>query len=37
MIADGLSPHCDHAALAPRVTQWRTQFSGVHFTYDAPR
>jgi glycine hydroxymethyltransferase len=37
MIADGLNPHCDHAALAPRVTQWRAQFSGVHFTYDAPR
>jgi glycine hydroxymethyltransferase len=36
LIADGLDPQCDHAALATRVTQWRAQFSGVHFTLDAP-
>jgi glycine hydroxymethyltransferase len=32
LIADGLDPDCDHIELAPRVTQWRAQFSGVHFT-----
>ena len=32
LIADGLDPDCDHVALAHRVTQWRAQFSGVHFT-----
>jgi glycine hydroxymethyltransferase len=37
LIAAGLDPHCDHAALAPRVTQWRARFSGVHFTLDTPR
>jgi glycine hydroxymethyltransferase len=37
LIADGLDPQCDHAALATRVTQWRAQFSGEHFTLDATR
>ena len=32
LIADGLDPDCDHPALASRVTEWRAQFSGVHFT-----
>jgi glycine hydroxymethyltransferase len=32
LIADGLNPDCDHVALAHYVTQWRAQFSGVHFT-----
>jgi glycine hydroxymethyltransferase len=32
LIADGLDADCDHLALASRVTEWRTQFSGVHFT-----
>jgi glycine hydroxymethyltransferase len=32
LIADGLDPDCDHLELASRVTQWRAQFSGVHFT-----
>lgn len=36
LIADGLDQQCDHAALATRVTRWRAQFSGVHFTLDAP-
>jgi hypothetical protein len=32
LIDDGLGPNCDHLALASRVTEWRAQFSGVHFT-----
>jgi glycine hydroxymethyltransferase len=32
LIADSLDPDCDRLALASRVTQWRSQFSGVHFT-----
>jgi glycine hydroxymethyltransferase len=32
LIADGLDPDCYHIELAPRVTQLRAQFSGVHFT-----
>lgn len=32
LIADALSPGCDSKAIAARVTQWRSQFSGVHFT-----
>jgi glycine hydroxymethyltransferase len=32
LIADGLDPDRDHLELASRVTQWRAQFSGVHFT-----
>jgi glycine hydroxymethyltransferase len=32
LIADGLDPDCDRVALAHRVTRWRAQFSGVHFT-----
>jgi glycine hydroxymethyltransferase len=32
LIADGLDPDSDRLALARRVTHWRSQFSGVHFT-----
>jgi glycine hydroxymethyltransferase len=32
LIADALTPGADPTALAPRVTQWRSTFSGVHFT-----
>jgi glycine hydroxymethyltransferase len=32
LVADGLDPDCDRLELASRVTQWRAQFSGVHFT-----
>jgi glycine hydroxymethyltransferase len=32
LIADALAPGADPAAVAPRVTQWRSAFSGVHFT-----
>ena len=32
LIAEGLSPGCDHDDLATRVTRWRSRFSGVHFT-----
>ncbi len=32
LIADGLSRELDPAAVAHQVTEWRSQFSGVHFT-----
>jgi glycine hydroxymethyltransferase len=32
LIADGLESNCEHLSLASRVTEWRAQFSGVHFT-----
>ncbi len=32
LVADALSPRTDPATVAPRVTQWRSAFSGVHFT-----
>ena len=32
LIADGLAPEADLNSVATRVTQWRTRFSGVHFT-----
>jgi len=32
LIAEGLSPDADVAAVAMRVSSWRTRFSGVHFT-----
>jgi glycine hydroxymethyltransferase len=32
LIADALTPGADPTALAPRVTQWRSTFSDVHFT-----
>lgn len=32
LIADALTPGADPTALALRVTQWRSTFSGVHFT-----
>ncbi len=32
LIADGLRDGTDPATVAPRVTEWRSQFSGVHFT-----
>jgi len=32
MIADGLAPDADPSGVATRVAQWRTHFSGVHFT-----
>nr|BFE82175.1 hypothetical protein GCM10020093_047760 [Planobispora longispora] len=35
-IARALDPATDPAAVAPEVTEWRGQFSGVHFTADNP-
>ena len=32
LIADALAPGASPLAVAPRVTQWRSTFSGVHFT-----
>ena len=32
LIAAGLSLDVDPADVAPRVTRWRSRFSGVHFT-----
>ena len=32
LVADALSPRTDPTTVAPRVTQWRSAFSGVHFT-----
>jgi glycine hydroxymethyltransferase len=32
LIADGLAPDADLMGVATRVTRWRTQFAGVHFT-----
>ena len=32
LIAAGLAPNADLVGVATRVTQWRTRFSGVHFT-----
>ena len=32
LIADALTPGADPTAVAARVTQWRSTFSGVHFT-----
>jgi glycine hydroxymethyltransferase len=32
MIADGLAPDADPSGVAIRVAQWRSHFSGVHFT-----
>jgi hypothetical protein len=32
MIADGLAPDADPPGVAIRVAQWRSHFSGVHFT-----
>ncbi|GGS96963.1 serine hydroxymethyltransferase [Planobispora rosea] len=36
LIARALDPGTDPAAVAPEVTEWRGQFSGVHFTADTP-
>lgn len=36
-IARGLDPDASPAEVAPDVTAWRKQFSGVHFTADNPR
>ena len=33
-IARGLDPAVDPASVAPEVTEWRAQFSGIHFTAD---
>ncbi|MBP2326230.1 glycine hydroxymethyltransferase [Kibdelosporangium banguiense] len=35
-IARGLDPATDPATVAPEVTTWRKQFSGVHFTIQNP-
>lgn len=35
-IAAGLDPDADHAATARQVTQWRSDFSNVHFTATQP-
>lgn len=35
-IARGLDPDTDPEQIAPEVTAWRRQFSGVHFVADAP-
>jgi glycine hydroxymethyltransferase len=35
-IARGLADDTDPASVAPEVTAWRAQFSGVHFTADNP-
>jgi len=35
-IARGLDPAVDPATVAPEVTEWRRQFSGIHFTVDLP-
>jgi glycine hydroxymethyltransferase len=35
-IARGLDPETDPATVAPEVTAWRKQFSGVHFTMQNP-
>lgn len=35
-IARGLDPDVDPSTVAPEVTAWRRQFSGVHFTVDNP-
>jgi glycine hydroxymethyltransferase len=35
-IARGLDPDADLAAVGSEVTQWRRQFSGVHFTAEHP-
>jgi glycine hydroxymethyltransferase len=32
LVADGLAPDADLAGVAARVTRWRSQFSGVHYT-----
>jgi glycine hydroxymethyltransferase len=32
LIADGLAPDATLGDVATRVTEWRTRFSGVHFT-----
>ncbi|MDQ3358245.1 MAG: beta-eliminating lyase-related protein [Actinomycetota bacterium] len=37
LIAAGLDPDGDPTGVAPEVTRWRRQFSGVHFTADQPR
>jgi glycine hydroxymethyltransferase len=35
-IARGLDPSIDPSTVAPEVTEWRRQFSGIHFTVDQP-
>jgi glycine hydroxymethyltransferase len=35
-LARGLDPRTDPATVAPEVTEWRRQFSGIHFTADLP-
>ena len=35
-IARGLARDADPASIAPEVTAWRGQFTGVHFTADNP-
>ena len=35
-IARGLDPSQAPEAVAPEVTEWRRQFSGIHFTVDLP-
>jgi len=37
LVADGLGPQPDLAAVAARVTDFRARFSGVHFTADQAR
>ena len=36
LIASGLDEHVDPEAVAPQVTAWRKQFSGVHYTAEQP-
>lgn len=35
-VARGLDPEGDPAAVAPDVSAWRGQFTGVHYTADQP-
>ncbi|WP_134742068.1 aminotransferase class I/II-fold pyridoxal phosphate-dependent enzyme [Nocardioides sp. 503] len=35
-VARGLDPEVDASSVGPDVTAWRSQFTGVHFTADAP-
>jgi glycine hydroxymethyltransferase len=34
LVADGLDPQVDPAQVAARVTEWRADFSGIHYTID---
>jgi glycine hydroxymethyltransferase len=35
-VAGGLYPAADQGALAQQVSEWRSQFTDVHFTADRP-